>query len=77
MEVEMSALSENATWSLVTRPLGKTIVGCCWVYIVRYLPNGSIECLKVRLVAKGYTQTFGVDYAETFHLLLKFLLSGF
>ena len=28
MEAEMSALSENATWSLVTRPLGKTIVGC-------------------------------------------------
>ena len=28
MEAKMSALSENATWSLVTRPPGKTIVGC-------------------------------------------------
>ena len=54
MEVEMLALSENATWSLVTRPPGKTTAGCCWVYTVKYLPDGSIERLKARLVAKGY-----------------------
>ena len=51
----MFALSENATWSLVTRPLGKTIVGCRWVYTVKYFLDGSIERLKARLVAKGYT----------------------
>ena len=50
----MSTLSENATWSLVTRPPGKTTAGCCWVYTVKYLPDGSIERLKARLVAKGY-----------------------
>ena len=57
MEAKMSTLFENATWSLVTHPLGKTIVGCHWVYTVKYLPNCSIERLKARLVAKGYTQT--------------------
>ena len=51
----MFALSENATWSLVTHPLGKTIVDCRWVYTVKYLRDGSIERLKARLVAKGYT----------------------
>ena len=55
MEAEMFALSKNATWSLVTRPLGKTTVGCRWVYTVKYLPDGSIERLKALLVAKGYT----------------------
>ena len=40
MNEEMTALSENATWSLVTRPPEKTIVGCRWVYIVKYLPDG-------------------------------------
>ena len=55
MEAKMSTLSENATWSLVTRPLGKTIVGCRWVYTVKYFLDGSIERLKARLVAKGYT----------------------
>ena len=71
MEAEMSALFENATWYLVTCPLGKTTVGCCWVYTVKYLPDGSIEHLKAHLVAKGYTQTYGVDYAETFSLVAK------
>ena len=67
----MSALSENATWSLITRPRGKTIVGCHWVHTVKYLPNGSIERLKARLVAKAYTQTYDVDYVETLSLIAK------
>ena len=67
----MFALSENATWSLVTRPPGKTTDGCRWVYTVKYLLDGSIERLKAHLVAKGYTQTYGVDYAETFSLVAK------
>ena len=71
MEAEMSALSQNATWSLVTRSQEKTIVGCRWVYTVKYLLDGSIERLKAHLVAKGYTQTYGVDYAETFSPVAK------
>ena len=66
MEAEMFALSENATWSLVTRPPRKTIVGCRWVYTMNYLLDGSIKRLMACLVAKGYAQTYGVDYAETF-----------
>jgi hypothetical protein len=66
MEEEMSALHKNQTWELTALLFGKQIVGCRWVYTINYLPDRSVERLKVRLVAKGYTQTYGVDYLETF-----------
>ena len=39
---EMDALSFNGTWELVTLPmaLGKSHVGCCWVYTVKVEPDG-------------------------------------
>lgn len=66
MDEEMAALYKNNTWELTFLPPSKHLVGCRWVYAVKYHPNGTIERLKARLVAKGYTQTFSVDYFETF-----------
>ena len=66
MNEEMKSLQENNTWELVDRPPGKKPVGCQWVYIVKYKANGTIEHFKARLVAKEYTQTYGIDYIETF-----------
>ena len=36
------------------------------MFTVKHKPNGSVEHYKVRLVAWGFTQTYGVDYVETF-----------
>jgi hypothetical protein len=66
MDEEMSALHKNQTWELTALPSGKQTVGCHWVYTIKYLLDGSVERLKAWLVAKGYTQTYGVDYLETF-----------
>jgi len=32
---------------------------------------GNIECYKTRLVVKGFTQTYRVDYLETFTSVAK------
>ena len=52
---EMDALYTNDTWELVALPLGKSSVGCRWVYTVKVGPNGQIDRLKACLVVKGYT----------------------
>ena len=68
---EMRALKKNNTWELVNLPKGKTKVGCKWVFTTKHRANGTLERYKVRLVAKGYTQTHEIDYQETFALVAK------
>lgn len=38
---------------------------------MKYKIDGNIEQFKVRLVAKGYTQTYEIDYIRTFALVAK------
>ena len=66
MKEELNALHKNNTWDMVDLPLGKSVVGCKWVYKIKTCSNGTIDRYKARLVARGFTQEYGVDYKETF-----------
>ena len=68
---EMKALKQNHTWDLVPQLQGVTPVDCRWILNIKYNANGTLERYKVRLVAKGYTQSYDIDYLETFVVVAK------
>lgn len=68
---EMEALQKNETWELVNLPPGKKIIGCRWIYTIKVNPDGNIDRYKAKLVAKSYTQKFGIDYDDTFAPVAK------
>ena len=55
MQEEMEALEQNRTWNLVSLWNGKMAICCRWVYTLSLI-YGSLAHLKVRLVAKWYSQ---------------------
>jgi hypothetical protein len=71
MQEELKALHKNKTWDLVKLPNEKKIVGCKWVFTIKHKADGSVERYKARHVAKGFTQTYGIDYEEAFAPVAK------
>ena len=71
MDAEHQALIRNHTWHLVPNLKGKNIIGCKWVYKVKRKADGSIDRYNARVVAKWYKQRYGIDYEDTFSLVVK------
>jgi len=71
MDEELSALHKTDTWDLVPLLPNKSVVGCLCVYKIKTNSDGSIKRYKARLVAKRYSQQYGMDYEETFAPVAK------
>lgn len=39
---EMKVLEKNGTWELVNLPAGKQLIGCKWVYTIKYKAMGLL-----------------------------------
>ena len=65
MKEELASLAKNDVWTLVKRPQGNVVTNR-WVLRIKRKPDGSIDRYRARLVARGFSQIFGVDYYETY-----------
>jgi len=71
MDEELEALHKNQTWKLVPHTSDMHVIGSKWVFKPKLKPNGSLDRLKARVVAKGYHQVDGLDYTKTFSPVIK------
>ncbi|CAA7032774.1 unnamed protein product [Microthlaspi erraticum] len=69
---EYNAQIQHRTWDLVPPPSSMvTCVGSKWIFTKKFHSSGVLNRYKARLVAQGYNQRLGLDYAETFSPVIK------
>ena len=56
IQAELTALVANGTWDVVVPPTDANIVTSKWVFKAKMHIDGSLEKLKARLVARGFSQ---------------------
>lgn len=61
----------SGTWSIASPNSSQNVIDCKWVFRVKRNPDDSIARYKAPLVAKGYHQQPGVEYTDTFSLVVK------
>nr|GEZ15959.1 reverse transcriptase domain-containing protein [Tanacetum cinerariifolium] len=63
---EMQSIKVNQVWILVELLLNGQTVRSKWLFKKKTDMDGNVHIFKAYLVVKGYTQTYSVDYEETF-----------
>ncbi|GKB11393.1 retrotransposon protein, putative, ty1-copia subclass [Tanacetum coccineum] len=66
MNAEIQSMMDNMVWVLVDLPPGCKTIGSKCIFKKKTNMDGIVHTYKARLIAKGYTQLYGVDYEETF-----------
>ena len=68
---EIASLLAQNTFEVIDIPEGVRPIACKWVFKTKYDAFGFLTKFKVRLVAKGFLQKFGLDYSEVFSPVSK------
>lgn len=71
IEKELQDLQANGTWEVVRRPVGEKMISSKWVFKIKFNSRGELERFKARLVARGFSQQYGIDFEETYSPVLK------
>ncbi len=65
VQAELEQIEKLGTWKIVEAPPNANIVSCKYVFRHKRDENGKITKYKARLVARGFSQKFGIDYFDT------------
>ena len=65
MDHEYDAFIKKKVWEVILPPPDTNIVGSRWTHICKCNQDRTVRD-KSRVVAQGFTQTFGVNYDETY-----------
>lgn len=68
---EYNAQLRNHTFEQVSPHPSQNVIATKWIHTIKYLPNGQLDRYKSRWVARGDSQEYGIDYAETFSPVVK------
>lgn len=60
------------TWTQINLPIGKETIPCKTVFKCKLDKRNAVARYNTRLVAKRYVQKYGIDYNETFALVVPF-----
>jgi hypothetical protein len=71
MEEEYDALITNNTWDLVPHPVGSNVITGKWIFKHKFNSDSTLERHKAHCVLHGFTQPPGIDYDDTFSLVIK------
>ena len=66
IHTEIGQLLINNTWKEACPPDGVNLISTKWVFTLKFNVDGTLERFKARLVARGFSQAYGIDYTETF-----------
>ena len=72
VKAELTALAANGTWEEVVPPKDANIVTSKWVFKSKLHTNSSLDKLKARVVARGFSQMHSIDYEDIFAPTVKF-----
>lgn len=72
MEKEKNSLLENKVIMVVPKPRDRKLIKTKWVYKVKKNHLNVPTVLKSRIVAKGYSQKYGLDYFDSYSPVVHF-----
>jgi reverse transcriptase-like protein len=74
IQKELKGLNNSSTWCLMKCPPDTNVVDSKWVLRIKKNAVGEIDKYKAPLVARGFTQIYGVDYYETYSPVARLVL---